>query len=194
VWLPNPKLAQSGILIPGRPIGGLAAFLIRLVDAAKDWQDNLQGTLAGYRDRIVHINLKSDEGGLNVTMPPGVALTLATYGATAGALLRDEFNLDEHRWRRFLVAMTRLDETIEEFAAAYDGKEEAEPFAKFLSRYSDNPPHSPLSYRQTAQDLETLLARAREFSELGRRWRSQPDVQEKALPHPKTDMRITPRT
>lgn len=185
---------KSGILIPGRPIGGLASFLMRLVEAAKDWQDNLQSTLAGHRDRIVHIDLKSDEGGLNVAMPPEVALTVATYGAAAGATLRDEFNLDEHRWRRFLVAMTRLDETLEDFAAAFDGRDGIDAFAAFLARYADNPPHSPLGYRQTAQDLQTLLERASSLSELGRSWRSQPDVPEQALPHPKTDMRITPRT
>lgn len=190
VWLADPKVAESGMLISGRPLLGLGAFLARLVDASKDWQDNLQGTLAGSRDRIVHIDLKSDEGGLNVAMPPGVALTLATYGQTAGAALRDEFNFDEHRWRRFLVAMTRLDETLEDFAIAYGGKEGIEAFAAFLKRYAND----PLSYPQTAPDLETLLARARELSELGRHWQSQPDVQEDALPHPKTDMRITPRT
>lgn len=45
VWLPDPTLAESGMLIAGRPLLGLAAFAGRLVDAAKDWQDNLQATL-----------------------------------------------------------------------------------------------------------------------------------------------------
>ena len=192
VWLPDPKVAQSGLLIPGQPLNGLGSFLFRLIDAAKDWQDNLQGTLAGYRDRIVHVNLKPGEGGINLTMPPDVALTLATYGATAGTLLRDEFNFDEHRWRRFLVAMTRLDETIKEFAAVYD--DETRSFADFLARYADNPPHSPISYKQSADDLKTLLARARALATLGREWRSQNEVNEASLPHPKAEMRITPRT
>jgi predicted acylesterase/phospholipase RssA len=197
VWLADPKVAQSGILIPGRPINGVAGFLFRLVDAAKDWQDSLQSTLPGYRDRIVHINLKPGEGGLNFAMPAKVALSLASYGATAGITLRDEFEFDEHRWRRFLVAMERLDEAVEGFAAVHDGTFEAvlnketelEGFEKFLDRYAGN----PISYRQSAQDLEKLRERARALAELGRIWKDRP-VSGEALPRPKAELRITPRT
>ena len=69
VWLPKTTSAGSGVLIPGEPLHGIAAFFSRLLDAAMSWQDNLQSTLPGYRDRIVHVGLKSDEGGLNITMP-----------------------------------------------------------------------------------------------------------------------------
>lgn len=189
VWLADPKVVQSGSFIAPRSIDGLGGFLAQLVDAAKDWQDNVQGTLAGYRDRIVHVNLKPDEGGLNVAMPPSLALTMATYGAAAGATLRDDFDFDEHLWRRFLVAMTRLDETLDEFATAYEGTKGTETVAAFLAAYGND----PLAYKQSPQDLETLLTRARELAALAKAWRLQPDVHEEALPHPKTDMRITPR-
>ncbi|HXO71424.1 MAG TPA: patatin, partial [Bradyrhizobium sp.] len=112
VWLPPTDQPRSGVLIPGEPFHGIAAFLSRLIDAAKDWQDNLQSTLPGYRDRIVHVGLKPDEGGLNINMPPELVSTLGKYGALAGVDMRDEFDLDEHRWRRFLVAMDRMDHTL----------------------------------------------------------------------------------
>jgi hypothetical protein len=177
VWLADPKVAQSGILIPGRPINGLAGFLFRLVDAAKDWQDSLQSTLPGYRERIVHVSLKPGEGGLNFAMPASVALDLANYGAAAGKTLRDDFNFDEHRWRRFLVAMGRLDEAVRGFDAVYDGEFESvldqetelEGFEKFLARYADN----PISYKQSAQDLVTLRERARALAQLGKGWRAE---------------------
>ncbi len=192
VWLPKTKSAGSGILIPGEPIDGIVAFLSRLIDAAKDWQDNLQSTLAGYRDRIVHVDLKSDEGGLNLTMPQNLVLSLGGYGAQAGIDLRNQFDLDEHRWCRFLVAMDRMDQTLDEIAAAYNGQGGIESFAAFLNRYP-NPPN-PVNYKRAARNhLETLKTRVADLAELSRGWATQPEIPDKDLPHPKTDLRITPR-
>jgi hypothetical protein len=192
VWLPKTTSAGSGVLIPGEPLHGIVAFFSRLIDAAKDWQDNLQSTLPGYRDRIVHVGLKSDEGGLNIAMPPKLVLRLGEYGAQAGMDMRDGFDLDEHRWRRFLVAMDRMDHTLDEIAAAYNGQGGIESFAAFLNRYPYPP--NPVSYKDAARDhLETLKTRAADLAELSRRWEAQLQVPDAELPHPKTDLRITPR-
>ena len=53
-------------------------------------------------ERIVHVVLKPDEGGLNLTMTDATVQKLVDYGKKAGQLLRDSFVLEEHRWRRFL--------------------------------------------------------------------------------------------
>jgi predicted acylesterase/phospholipase RssA len=191
VWLPPTDQPRSGVLIPGEPLHGIAAFFSRLLDAAMSWQDNLQSTLPGYRDRIVHVGLKSDEGGLNITMPPRLVLRLAAYGEQAGVDMR-EFDLDEHRWRRFLVAMDRMDHTLDEIAAAYNGQGGIESFAAFLNRYP-NPPN-PVSYKDAARDhLETLKTRVADLAELSRRWEAQLQIPDAELPHPKPDLRITPR-
>ena len=192
VWLPKTTSAGSGVLIPGEPLHGIAAFFSRLLDAAMSWQDNLQSTLPGYRDRIVHVGLKSDEGGLNIAMPPELVSTLGKYGALAGVDMRDEFDLDEHRWRRFLVAMDRLDHTLDEIAEAYNGQGGIESFKTFLNRYPYPP--NPVSYKEAAQKhLETLKSRAADLAELSRRWEAQLQIPDAELPHPKTDLRITPR-
>jgi hypothetical protein len=192
VWLPKTKSAGSGVLIPGEPIDGIVAFMSRLIDAAKDWQDNLQSTLPGYRDRIVHVDLKADEGGLNINMPGELVRRLGNYGALAGVDMRDEFDLDEHRWQRFLVAMDRLDHTLDEIAAAYDGQGGIESFEAFLNRYPYPP--NPVSYKVAARDhLATLKSRAADLAELSRRWEAQLQIPDAELPHPKTDLRITPR-
>jgi hypothetical protein len=192
VWLPKTTSATSGILIPGEPLHGIAAFFSRLLDAAMEWQDNLQSTLPGYRDRIVHVGLKPDEGGLNIAMPPKLVLALGTYGAQAGMDMRDEFDLDEHRWRRFLVAMDRMDHTLDEIATAYNGQGGIESFAAFLNRYP-NPPN-PVSYKDAAREhLETLKSRVADLAELSRRWEAQLQIPDAELPHPKTDLRISPR-
>jgi len=190
VWMPDPARAASGLLLPIQPFDGLFGFLARLISAAKDWQDNLQGTLAGYRDRIVHVYLKPHEGGLNIVMPRDLVADLGEYGAQAGEMLCDRFDLDEHRWRRFLVAMDRLDTTLDNLTEAYDGRSgNAEAFAAFLTRYPDN----AHSYRQTVQDIALLRARVEELAKLARHWDAQPDLPDEKLPHPKTDLRITPK-
>ncbi|WP_375412055.1 hypothetical protein [uncultured Bradyrhizobium sp.] len=192
VWLPKTTSVGSGMLIPGEPLHGIGAFLSRLLDAAMSWQDNLQSTLPGYRDRIVHVGLTSDEGGLNIAMPSKLVLALGAYGAQAGIDMRDKFDLDEHRWCRFLVAMDRLDHTVDEIAAAYDGPSGVESYATFLDRYP-NPPN-PVSYKNAARNhLETLKTRVADLAELSRRWEAQPQIPDADLPHPKTDLRITPR-
>jgi predicted acylesterase/phospholipase RssA len=192
VWLPATDQPRSGVLIPGEPLHGIPAFFSRLLDAAMSWQDNLQSTLPGYRDRIVHVGLKSDEGGLNIAMPPNLVDRLAGFGNQAGMDMRDEFDLDEHRWRRFLVAMDRMDHTLDEIAAAYNGQGGIESFAAFLNRYPHPP--NPVSYKDAARDhLETLKTRAADLAELSRRWEAQLQIPDAELPHPKTDLRITPR-
>ncbi len=192
VWLPPTDQPRSGVLIPGEPLHGIAAFFSRLLDAAMSWQDNLQSTLPGYRDRIVHVGLRSDEGGLNISMPHRLVDRLAGFGAQAGMDMRDEFDLDEHRWRRFLVAMERMDDTLDEIAAAYNGQGGIESFAAFLNRYP-NPPN-PVSYKDAARNhLETLKSRVADLAELSRRWEAQLQIPDAELPHPKTDLRITPR-
>jgi predicted acylesterase/phospholipase RssA len=188
VWMPGD--AGGGVLIPISGVTSLGGFLMRLIDAAKDWQDNLQSVLPGYRERIVHIALKADEGGLNVAMPEATVRDLAALGAKAGARARDSFDLDEHRWRRFLTAMARIEQTLDELATAYDGRPSAgEPFECFLKRYAT----FAESYEQEPARLREMLRRAEELAQVGRRWRDAPTVRDGAIPKPETDLRMTPK-
>jgi predicted acylesterase/phospholipase RssA len=188
VWLPAG--AGSGIQLPVLPFTGLGGFLMRLVDAAKDWQDNLQSTLPGYRERIVHVALDPDEGGLNLAMDAGTIATVAGYGEQAAEMLRTKFNLDEHRWRRFLVAMARMEETLDETATAYDGGPGVpESFADFLTRYS----HGPAQYQQPPAVLPVMLKRGNDLAAAGRNWRAEPTIRDGHIPKPATNLRISPK-
>jgi hypothetical protein len=71
----------------------------------------LQSTLPGYRERIAHVALRPEDGGLNLAMDQQTILKLTGYGEQAGELLRDRIDFDAHRWRRFLVAMAKMEET-----------------------------------------------------------------------------------
>jgi predicted acylesterase/phospholipase RssA len=188
-WM--PASSGSGVLLPIQAIdGGVFGFLARLVDAAKDWQDNLQGTLPGYRERIVHITLKDDEGGLNLTMDPQRIQTLTGYGAQAGQLAAGSFSLDGHRWRRFLVAMAAIEKTLDNLLASYETQEVGvESFREFLARY----PSVAESYHQDSEHLEELMRRAEELVAIGRRWREPPTIRSGDIPKPGSDLRITPK-
>ena len=199
VWL--PESAGSGSQLPIQPFSGLAAFLMRLVYSAKDWQDNLQSILPGYRERIAHVVLKPDEGGLNLTMSQQAIEKLVDYGKQAGTLLRDDFNLEEHRWRRFLVSMARMEETLEEVASAY--AQVPGQFGAFLEDFvgdrapyrqppvppADKPPYT----QDTRSRVDEMLRRADELVTLGTKWRTPPTIGGGNIPRPATHLRITPK-
>jgi hypothetical protein len=187
VWLPAAEESRSGSQLPILPSEGLGGFLSRLVNSAKDWRDNLQGTLPGYRERIVHVVLKPDEGGLNLAMSQQTIEKLVDYGKQAGVVLRDDFDLDAHRWRRFLVSMARMEETLDDVAKAYE--EMPGQFGDFLERYSSD----PVSYKQSPAELTEMLRRGKVLAELGANWRKDPTVRHGHIPRPQTHLRITPK-
>ena len=198
VWLPS--LAVSGIQLPIVPFRGLGAFLARLFYSAQNWQDNLQGTLPGYRERIVHVVLKPDEGGLNLNMSEATIKKLAGYGEQAGKLLCNTFDMDQHRWRRFLVSMARMEQTLDEVALAYEHV--PGQFGKFLDTYvQDKEPYRdpvvpgkrPPYSQDTRARVEEMLKRAEQLVELGKDWRTPPTVRGGEIPKPATDLRITPK-
>jgi predicted acylesterase/phospholipase RssA len=193
VWMPDASRPTGGMLIPIQPFEGLAAFALRLIDAAKDWQDNLQGTLAGYRERIVHIYLKPEEGGININMPEKTTTALSEYGARAGEKLKDHFDLSEHRWRRFLVAMDRMQTTLTALAKAHGETAGPQSYKDFLTAYPAKPPQTkpPLSYGQEPGDLDNLRQRLADLATLGDKWAKQSQIQK--MPRPQSDLRITPK-
>jgi hypothetical protein len=74
------------------PFERLAGFLGCIVMTAKDWADNAQCRLPGFRDRIAQISLELREGGLNLTMPPDLIKKLADFGEEAGKAFVDRFS------------------------------------------------------------------------------------------------------
>src|SRR5438876_9036323 len=73
VWF--PPLPGSGSLLSldnfdrGSNRARLFGFFGAIINTMQNWRDRLQTTAAGYRDRIVHIKLCANEGGLNLNMP-----------------------------------------------------------------------------------------------------------------------------
>jgi Patatin-like phospholipase len=189
VWM--PAIPVGGANLPVGSIGGVFEFFASIIFTAKDWQDNLQSTQHGYRERIVHVALKPNEGGLNLNMPSETIKLISQFGAKAGDTLVHKFDLQGHRWRRFLVAMRRVEATLVDMQKAYnEAPLGGNSFEKFLESY----PQQATNYRpdkpETAQQLRD---RAKMLVDVIAAWRKQPAIPDKLVPHPESDLRITPK-
>jgi hypothetical protein len=89
-------------------------FFGQILNAARNWRDNMQAELPGYRDRICQIRLSSVEGGLNLNMPRDVVQRLVERGEEAGAIVADgeSFDWDRHRITRFWTMMQMLQQSL----------------------------------------------------------------------------------
>ena len=191
-------MKRGGIWLDYLTVKTLPNFLMSLVNAAKDWQDRLQSTLPGYRERITSVYLKDTEGGLNLTMPEDTIKALGGFGDRAGALMtgtgvtagdEDVFDFKDHRWRRYLVGFARLEETLEQAAASWN--RESDSTRDFIKTYMVDEHasyKSPLAWRQ--QVFDRFDAIMKQVSE----WKQPPlrTVNEDYIPRPATNMRITP--
>jgi hypothetical protein len=90
----------------------LFKFLWSIFSTAQNYRDNAQSVLPSYRERIVQIRLRDDEGGLNLTMPGDTIENVIQKGRDAGEKLRDEFDFEAHQWIRFRVLMRRMEESL----------------------------------------------------------------------------------
>jgi predicted acylesterase/phospholipase RssA len=193
-----PMKAGGGIWLDHLQIATLPSFLMSLVNTAKDWQDRLQSTLPGYRERIASVYLRGDEGGLNLTMTSEQIANLVGYGERAGGLMigtslsdtdADAFDFPDHRWRRFLVAFARLEESLEQAEKSWNSQTDST--RAFIQAYMTN---SKSSYHSPAHWRSDVFARFDQLMTLASRWSASPlrEVNEKYIPRPQTIMRITP--
>ena len=108
----------------------LGGFVGAIIITMKDWRDQTQARVPGYRDRIATIHLRSDEGGLNLKMPSSVVNALSDRGALAGTRLRQRFNPAEgdgsglnwenQRWIRYRSFMSVFEAMLAKFKRGYE--------------------------------------------------------------------------
>jgi hypothetical protein len=91
-------------------------FFGQILNAARNWRDNMQAELPGYRDRICQIRLTGEQGGLNLNMPAGVVKALVERGSAAGEKVTspDSFDWNKHRITRFRTMMQMLQQSLGE--------------------------------------------------------------------------------
>jgi hypothetical protein len=142
-----PQTAAAGSYTSISTIDGLMGFAGAILNSAKDWQDQLLSMMPGQRERICHVKLSKEEGGLNLAMSPETSVKLMAYGDQAGDVIRRDFNFCEHRWRRTLVA-------YEQFQTTLTGIGETWPsYGSWLNGYA------PASYKRAAGKKAQIGAR-----------------------------------
>lgn len=115
---------------------GFASFIGALGKTMQNWQDNSQVPLAGFRDRIVHLSLSGQEGGLNLKMDETKVRTLAQRGQLGAVALVKQFAGDEpggrptpgwenHRWIRYRVALVETKDWLSRYAVRFNAPSSA---------------------------------------------------------------------
>jgi len=182
-----PYKAGSGLTYSTRPINSLFGFFFSIVNSAKDWQDSLQNRMPGYRERVVHVYLKEDEGGLNLDMPPETISKLTELGGLAGTRILDghgtdiegqpKFSFDVHRWRRVLSVMAALEEEVPQMVKAYkepDANTNSIAFEDYLRKLISGVDENiwrQLGYSPTSpEELQKLKVRIDKLCELKTEW------------------------
>ncbi|GAO38094.1 hypothetical protein SCH01S_03_00690 [Sphingomonas changbaiensis NBRC 104936] len=76
----------------GSPFQQLQNFGWRIVDTARQWNDYSAMDVPGYRDRIVHIGLGDNEGGLQFNMNTAMIEHLDCRGRAAGRVIAERLH------------------------------------------------------------------------------------------------------
>ena len=195
VYLPteNRQGWQRSYHAIARPLAAaeMSGFLFAIVSTMQNWRDVLQARAPGYRDRIVHVALQGDEGGMNLDMPQVVLSRIAAKGSVAGERFCD-FSFHNHywiRWRNLASAYQRY--TLDVARTADPAQHVAAYEAAYASVARGEPP--PPSYRLGSEDKrresQQLWA---DMVEQGQRWEDLgPDLTDGA-PRPLPQMKVTP--
>jgi predicted acylesterase/phospholipase RssA len=182
VWFPSA--AVQGIAPTWQPITGVFPFIGAILNTMQNWVDTAQTRLPGYRDRVIHISLTKEEGGMNLNMPEKRIKALSTRGKAAGQLLATEFKWDNHRWTRYLSAMAQLQSKLETMDRVYSAG-----FDQFLEQR--DPTVTP--YERTNRFKEFALKATLELMRTIRGWKGEDRFDTPKAPSPKPDLRIMPR-
>lgn len=169
-----------------RTITTVPQFVSAILTTMQYWADDAQLVLPGYRDRVVEVHLRDDEGGMNLRMPPETVLRLAAKGRAAAALLVREFDFDQHRWTRYLTSMAEMQAVLATMRDRYRGPLQGKTsgYADLLAASADRSP-----YRRDAQWSAAAAVRTELL--LNFALGSVPDFARQA-PRPDPNLRITP--
>ncbi len=182
VFIPNA--AGQGVGLPISSIAGVAGYATSILASAKDWQDQLLSTMPGQRERIAHVLLTDDEGGLNLTMPPERSRALMERGREVGRRFAEgALDFDEHRWRRALVVYDQLEDAVIATGRTWSGG-----FGAWFSEYMIDPE----SYEIPKGDRARIHERLEAFASLMERFEPLIAGKRHKLPNPRGRLRIDP--
>jgi predicted acylesterase/phospholipase RssA len=190
-WYPLPG---AGGLLDRR----LGAFLGGIVRTMQNRVDDAQLRMPGQRDRVVHVSLTDDQGGMNLTMDPEAIDVMTRRGREAGAKLARRFTEErtdgeplgwrDHRWTRLRSAMPSTAEMLSGLADAY-AAEPAAPERGYGALLADG--HGP-PYEMTQGRREQAAVLLGQLTALGQAMRAAEDALAKDRPSPAAQVRMVP--
>jgi len=193
-----PQGANRGLSVQVHQVNGIFGFLMSIFNSAQTWQDTNQTYLSGYRERVVRLSLKDDEGGMNLSMPPERIAALTKIGRVAGARLKNEFDLPEHKWRRVLSAYSAVESAFEGLQEQYL-EASPESMKEFIDQYRKDFENGNLnvdSYKPvSANEILVLQKRLDELAQLAKKWSQDPIRKSwgsSGMPKPSSALKITP--
>lgn len=195
VWLPARNNAgwqpTYHTIASQMALAELSKFLFGVIGTMQNWRDLLLSRAPGQRDRIVHIALASDEGGMNLNMPQDVLDRISGKGSRAGEILTT-FSFDNHLWIRFRNVVSACQRFTIDIAAVGDQSRLVPEFASAYATVRKGQPR-PKSYQFGSRERE---AKARELFDIlvlqGEEWKDLgPDFTINA-PRPLPQLRIVP--
>ncbi len=205
VWIPESAgkgTSDHWLRFPDAGGAAFAGYAGAILDAMRNWRDNTQMAVPGFRDRIVHVKLSPDEGGLNLHMDPSRVAALSERGTWAGRCLRDRFgvaasastgpNWNTHRWTRYRTSMALLQKLMREVHRAFDYRDPHYPaYRNLVARTANENPRTEYWWRARRVDrhqaqTDALVKFAEEFCA------TPPDFDDGA-PHPRPELRTSPK-
>jgi len=177
-------------------------FLEAILDCMQNWVDNTQLKVPGYRDRVAHISLAGEEGGLNLDMDANLVARLTRRGAAAGTLLSDRFtgrdpfselDWDNHRWVRYRSTMTVLEEYLGRMRRSYEMPPIAEnpSYPELVRRPVGT---APVGFPWPLEARDSMVDRDADFQQFIRAWLQRGEARFKeGTPKPVPEIRMRPR-
>jgi predicted acylesterase/phospholipase RssA len=182
VSLPEPRDGHASS--PSfREIGDMQDFLRAVFELAQSFRDDSQAALPGYRERVAHVYLDENEGGLNLDMNIETIRRLVDKGEMAARLFLDRFDFPQHRWVRTLLLMSRLEVELSRLCKSFTTNGLRQELHDLLEKQkeayrADKPWYGAVSpadeewFRQATERMDGLVDLMARWSELQERWRS----------------------
>ena len=184
VWMPNQN--SAGLQETWSRFSNIRDYFGgAMVGAIKDWNDNVQMKVPGFRDRIATVKLRKSEGGLNLDMGLEKIRPLVARGRAAGEMLAKRFaqpstgsfsqpmDWDNHRWVRVRVLTSTGQAYLRDLARGYAGRQPGDCTYDELLRGSEARRTGPYHWRsagETAARARHLMRSAGAYARWLRRY------------------------
>ena len=202
-WMPQSheeEIAESwNRFDQGSPAASLLGFIWSIISTMQNWSDNTLWRMPGFRDRISHVGVRADEGGLNLEMPPPVIGFLTARGKAAGEEFvrrfheksTDTMNWADHRWVRLRSMLASAEELIGRIDAAC-AQPEADDVAydKWPDAIRDKEPC--FKWKDAAQ-RQLAVDTLKDLRNVAQKWREAGVSAADEAPQPRAELRLRPR-